>query len=75
MHARVLGEELSTCSVEWVLRLSTMQCKCRCWGVSATRSPRNSTKFSERVESVIQPATSPECTSSPANSTRVPWRW
>jgi hypothetical protein len=30
--------------------------------------------LSERVESVTQPATVPSCTSSPANSTAVPWR-
>ena len=42
-----------------------MQCRSRPSGVSATRSPRNSTKFSERVESVTHPATSPSWTFEP----------
>ena len=46
-----------------------MQCRSRPAGVWATRSPKNSTKFSDRVESVTQPATVPSCTSRPANKT------
>ena len=51
-----------------------MQCSCRPAGVWASRSARNSTKFSVRVESVTQAATSPSWTLSPAKSTAVPWR-
>src|SRR5487761_912513 len=51
-----------------------MQWRSRPSGVWATRSPRKETKFSERVESVTQPATCPSWTSRAAKSTAVPWR-
>ncbi len=51
-----------------------MQCRSSPSGVWATRSARKSTKLSDLVESVTQPATVPSCTLSPAKSTAVPWR-
>ena len=52
-----------------------MQCRSRPAGVWRTRSPKNSTKFSDQVESVTQPATPPSWTLRAAKSTAVPLRW
>ena len=74
-HVRCLSRNASTSAVAWAERLSTMQCSSRPVGVVWRRGrSRNATKFSERVESVTHPATSPSWTSSAANNTAVPWR-
>lgn len=51
-----------------------MQCSCIPAGVWSTRSWRKATKFSDRVESVTQPATVPSCTLKAAKSFTVPLR-
>ena len=51
-----------------------MQCRSRPLGVWRTRSAKKSTKFSDLVESVTQPAIPPSWTSRAAKSTAVPLR-
>src|SRR5487761_789330 len=63
-----------TLAVLCAAKLSAMQCKSRCGGVWAARSPKKVTKLSLLVEFVTHPAIVPSWTLRAAKRTAVPWR-
>src|SRR6202162_1152031 len=63
-----------TLVVLWAAKLSAMQCRSRCAGVCATRSPRKVTNLSPFDESLTHPASVPSWTLRAAKRTAVPWR-